>query len=299
MGKDIFISYSRKDTAIADRICKALDRAGISYFIDRQGISGGMDFPEVLAQAIVDCKIFLFLASHNSYNSGFTRNEITFACNHKRKMLPYIIDGSTLPLAFEFTFSRINWRTIEEHPIETILIGDLLALLGQAKTSSIPQYISGPQLSVKEICSRGDTAYEAKRYDEAVDWYRKGAEHGNPVAQHNLARAYYYGRGVTRDCAEAVRWFRKAAEHGNKSAQYYLGICYYNGIGIMKDYAEAAKWYRKAAEQGDAYAQYNLGICYYHSKGISRNFGEAVKWFRRAAGQGNTLAKEYIKKLGL
>ncbi len=136
MGKDIFISYSRKDTAVADRICNALDQADISYFIDRKGIAGGMEFPEKLAQAIVDCKIFLFLASRNSYQSGYTANEITFAFNRKRKMLPYIIDGSTLPLALEFTFSCINWRTIDEHPIETVLIDDLKALLGHPASSS-------------------------------------------------------------------------------------------------------------------------------------------------------------------
>ena len=38
---DVFISYSRKDTEVADKICSALDRAGLSYFIDRQGIGGG------------------------------------------------------------------------------------------------------------------------------------------------------------------------------------------------------------------------------------------------------------------
>ncbi|MBP3254388.1 MAG: toll/interleukin-1 receptor domain-containing protein [Bacteroidales bacterium] len=43
---DVFISYSRKDTAVADKICAAFDRNNISYFIDRQGIAGGAEFPE-------------------------------------------------------------------------------------------------------------------------------------------------------------------------------------------------------------------------------------------------------------
>ena len=116
MGKDIFISYSRKDTAVADRICNALDRAGISYFIDRKGIAGGMEFPEILAHAIVDCKIFLFLASRNSYQSDYTANEITFAFNRKRKMLPYIIDGSELPLALEFSFPSIKKLNYDTQP---------------------------------------------------------------------------------------------------------------------------------------------------------------------------------------
>ena len=32
MKYDVFISYSRKDTNIANRICQALDKANINYF---------------------------------------------------------------------------------------------------------------------------------------------------------------------------------------------------------------------------------------------------------------------------
>ena len=59
---DVFISYSRKDTNVANRICKAFDDAGITYFIDRQGIGGAYEFPAVLAEAIMSSKIFLYLA---------------------------------------------------------------------------------------------------------------------------------------------------------------------------------------------------------------------------------------------
>lgn len=130
---DVFISYSRKDIHVADLICKSFDKAGISYFIDRQGINGACEFPTVLAEAIVSSKFFLFLASRNSYESKFTQSEIIFAFNRKSKgaILPYIIDDSTMPISLEFVFSAINWRNIHEHPIETILVKDLLHLLGR------------------------------------------------------------------------------------------------------------------------------------------------------------------------
>lgn len=131
--QDIFISYSRKDTPIADRICGAFDKAGITYFIDRQGIGGGMEFPKVLAEAILSCKIFLYLGSENSYKSRFTNSEVTYAFNKKPKeqILPYIIDGSSLPTELEFVFSCINIRNIKEHPIETTLVQDVLEMLGK------------------------------------------------------------------------------------------------------------------------------------------------------------------------
>ena len=133
MAYDVFISYSRKDTKVADRICEALEKVGISYFIDRQGIGGGFEFPLPLAENIVSSKIFLFLASENSYNSKFTINEIVFAFNKKEKnsILPYIIDNSSLPLDLELVFAGVNWRNIKEHPIEKTLVSDILKLLGR------------------------------------------------------------------------------------------------------------------------------------------------------------------------
>lgn len=335
MEKDIFISYSRKDTAVADRICKALDRVGISYFIDRQGIAGGMEFPELLAQAIVDCKIFLFVASSNSYASDYTRNEITFAFNRKRKMLPYIIDGSTLPLALEFTFSRINWRTIEEHPVETVLVNDLLTLLGRptvttSGSATVSPSVSEPQLSAEEMYRRGYAAYEAKRYDEAVEWYRKAAEQGNAYAQYNLGNCYYYYcHGVPQDYTEAAKWYRKSAEQGNADAQYMLGelagnyedalecylkaaeqgnadaqykigVYYRYGHGVQRNLSEAVKWYLKAAELGNVYAQYEAGRYYYCGLGgLPKDVDEAVKWYRKAAAQGHAAAQGMLSKLGL
>ena len=84
MKYDVFISYSRKDTEVANKICQAFDEAGISYFIDRRGIVGGMEFPDVLAEAIRESKVFLFLASNNSYASKFTQSEIVYAFNKKQ-----------------------------------------------------------------------------------------------------------------------------------------------------------------------------------------------------------------------
>ena len=134
MKYDIFISYSRKDTAIADEICAALDKQHISYFIDRQGIGGGMEFPTIIAESILNSQLMLFLASKNSYDSKFANNEVTFAFNKKPagSIIPYLIDNSTLPPALEFTFSSINIRTLSEHPINTVLMKDICKILGRS-----------------------------------------------------------------------------------------------------------------------------------------------------------------------
>ena len=296
MTYDVFISYSRKDTAIADRICAAFDRAGISYFIDRQGIAGGMEFPKILAPAIKESEVFLLLASENAYQSPFTTREILYAFNKKRgeKMLPYIIDGSVLPDDVEFVFSSTNWRTMHEHPIDPVLVDDVLRLLGRTRrtqttsSSSTKRY---SQAELEEMNRKGDDYYNAKQYAKAVEWYRIAAEQGYARAQHNLGIMYYNGRGVTQDYAEAVRWYRMAADQGNARAQCNLGNKYSMGQGVPQDYAEAVRWYRKAAEQGDATAQYYLALCYKNGEGVPKDLSEARRWFQKAADQGLEIAK--------
>lgn len=134
MKFDVFISYSRKDTNVVNLICQAFDKYGITYFIDRKGIGGGMEFPAVLAESILNSRLMLFVGSMNSYSSKFTNSEVTFAFNKKPKgsIIPYIIDNSKLPDSLEFTFSSINIRTIKEHPIETVLVNDILQLLHES-----------------------------------------------------------------------------------------------------------------------------------------------------------------------
>lgn len=163
MKYDVFISYSRKDTPIADRICEAFDRAGITYFIDRQGIAGGMEFPQVLADAIEESTLFLFLASENSYQSKFTNNEILYAFNEKstNSLLPYVIDGSRLPKQLRFSFASINVRNIEEHPIEPVLVDDIIHLLAHGRNEGAFQAIKTARI-MQEIYS--DEVYRQKGF---------------------------------------------------------------------------------------------------------------------------------------
>ena len=47
---------------------------------------------------------------------------------------------------------------------------------------------------------------------EAVAWYRKAADCGNSIAQNNLGKMHFEGRGVEQSSADAEARFLKAAE---------------------------------------------------------------------------------------
>jgi TPR repeat protein len=126
--------------------------------------------------------------------------------------------------------------------------------------------------------------------EQAVDWYRKGAEAGDGGAMAVLGFCYAQGQGVERDLEQAVDWYRKGAEAGNGGAMASLGFCYAQGQGVERDLEQAVDWYRKGAEAGDGRAMANLGFCYAQGQGVERHLEQAVDWYRKGAEAGNGLA---------
>lgn len=119
---DVFVSYSRKDSRIVDRICQLMRQKQIVYYRDTQEIPGGEMFFNELAKAILDSVVFLYIGSKNSYSSIYTPKEINFAISKNTNVIiPYLVDDSPLPDNLLLAFSDINVRTRNEHSPEVIL----------------------------------------------------------------------------------------------------------------------------------------------------------------------------------
>ena len=93
---DFFFSYSRKDAAIVRRVQYFLQNAGYSCWIDMDGIAGGMQYQEVINDAIEDSKCVIFFHSENSSKSQWAINELMFAINEQKKILPILIDQTPI-----------------------------------------------------------------------------------------------------------------------------------------------------------------------------------------------------------
>ena len=64
---------------------------------------------------------------------------------------------------------------------------------------------------------------------------------------------------VSSEGAKSVKWFRKAAEQGDAMAQHNLGVSYATGNGVTQSDVNAYKWWNLAAKQGYEDAIHNLG----------------------------------------
>ncbi|MEQ1848694.1 MAG: tetratricopeptide repeat protein, partial [Nitrospira sp.] len=59
------------------------------------------------------------------------------------------------------------------------------------------------------------------------------------------------GEGGPKDYQQALRWFRLGANRGDALAQTKLGIMYDDGEGVPKDKVQGYKWVSLAATNGD------------------------------------------------
>jgi adenylate cyclase len=85
---DIFISYSSKDRDKAEQLTEMLSSAGLSVWIDKQGIEVATSWSKEIVQAIDSCKALVVLLSPNSVVSINVAKEVSLAAEQKKKILP-------------------------------------------------------------------------------------------------------------------------------------------------------------------------------------------------------------------
>ena len=132
------------------------------------------------------------------------------------------------------------------------------------------------------ICLIWASLAHAMTLEEAT----KGAQRGDPIAEHALGTMLFYGQGVSKTTGEAIEWFGKAAEQGDKDSQFDLGVITYNGTYVPQDYAKALALFAKAAAQGHPDALYNLGVMYQSGQGTREDHRKAFDLFSQASDLG-------------
>ena len=72
---------------------------------------------------------------------------------------------------------------------------------------------------------------------------------------YRLGQMNLTGTGTAPDIRQAMQYFEKAAQLGNPYAEYQLGKLYLHGEGVAKDEIRAVEYLTLSASHGNAYAQ--------------------------------------------
>lgn len=87
----IFISYSRKDLDIAEKIVSALAQNNLNTWIDWKSIPKGEEFINEIYRGIEGADVFLFLISPDSVESDWCNAEIKHAAENNKRIIPVSI----------------------------------------------------------------------------------------------------------------------------------------------------------------------------------------------------------------
>ena len=91
MQYDVFISYSRLNMELADRIELSLTDRGLRCFIDRETIEVGEDFAEKIGRSIHSSEVVLFIWTKESNQSENVGREIALASAYEKPIVPFRI----------------------------------------------------------------------------------------------------------------------------------------------------------------------------------------------------------------
>ena len=112
------------------------------------------------------------------------------------------------------------------------------------------------------------------------------------MAQVLVARSLELGTGVAQNELDALSWYERAADQGDPAGLFMLGTMHEYGIGgAPTSAANAARLYDAAAERGDTAAMSALGNVYrwgWDTRPMDKKL--ALAWFRRAIDKGDTLS---------
>lgn len=103
----IFVSYAHADRDAVLPIIRALVDEGYRVWYD-DGIQAGSSFPDYIADRLFGCSCVLMLVSRSSLGSGWCRNEVEYALDLGRSVLPVYLEDVELPRALHLRLGSVQ-----------------------------------------------------------------------------------------------------------------------------------------------------------------------------------------------
>jgi len=106
---EVFISYASLDKTIAERLCGALESAGIPCWMAPRDIEPGTDYPTALVEAIHSARALLLVLTEQAVASPHIVSEVGHAFSGKKRIIPFRIWQKALPEDLEYFLSLTQW----------------------------------------------------------------------------------------------------------------------------------------------------------------------------------------------
>ena len=119
--KNVFLSFSSKQTNEAERICNYLESHGLSCFFSTRDLIPGEEYAAQLLDRIDEASVLVLLLSASSNESPHVLREVEYAVSHNTPILGYSLEPVTLSKSMEYFMMTHQWITSEENKDEKLL----------------------------------------------------------------------------------------------------------------------------------------------------------------------------------
>ena len=126
----IFISYSHKNKEIAEKIAQALSKENLDIWIDWDDIPKGEEWWKEIQNGIEGADVFIFLASPISIKSEVCKDEIEYAVENGKRILPVVIHDVE-PKNTHPEITKRNWIFCHEKAKDTGKPDDFEKAIGE------------------------------------------------------------------------------------------------------------------------------------------------------------------------
>ena len=110
-----FISYSRANKEFAVKLAKELRSDGYPIWLDQLDIPTGSRWDDELEKALQECSIFMIILTSASIVSMNVKDEIGYAIDHGKRILPVLLEQCQVPLRLSrFQYVDFTTKTFED-----------------------------------------------------------------------------------------------------------------------------------------------------------------------------------------
>ncbi len=136
----VFISYSTKDSDVANLVHSYLEGNGIHCWIASRNIEGGASFVEEIVDAIEDCSAFVMVFSEHSNSSHHVSTELSQAFDEGKKIIPFKLGEFALSKSSRYYLTHAQWidATLDRNEALKSLLKVVKAAFPQEEQESLP-----------------------------------------------------------------------------------------------------------------------------------------------------------------
>jgi hypothetical protein len=210
-GTQAFFSYCREDSEFALKLAGDLKAAGVTVWLDQLDIAPGQRWDRAVEDALENCSRLVVLLSPAAVNSTNVMDEVSFALEERKTIVPVIYRDCTVPFRLR-RVQRADFRQDYAHGLQELirtLIPRPSVGLGNSALSDVQ---SGGESGIADA-DKPPRVVEQVRLDDELRRVRRQAQ-----LEEEQKQAAERAR-VEQDRRRAVEEARLEGEHRNVAHQ--------------------------------------------------------------------------------